>query len=50
MRVACDEAEAQLKLTDDASRTLLERASNLRDERCVVAISTADYVLTRSQE
>ncbi|KAL1761228.1 oligomeric Golgi complex subunit 6 [Schizophyllum commune] len=33
MRVACDEAEAQLKLTDDASRTLLERASNLRDER-----------------
>ncbi|TRM61353.1 oligomeric Golgi complex subunit 6 [Schizophyllum amplum] len=33
MRVACDEAEGQLKLTDDASRTLLERASNLRDER-----------------
>lgn len=37
MRVSCDEAERQLALTTDASKTLLERAGNLREERCVRA-------------
>lgn len=35
MRASCDEAEAQLQLTGDASKTLLERAGSLREERCV---------------
>ncbi|TFK72867.1 oligomeric complex COG6 [Pluteus cervinus] len=33
MRVSCDEAEAQLKLTNDASKSLLERAGSLREQR-----------------
>ncbi|KIY47000.1 oligomeric complex COG6 [Fistulina hepatica ATCC 64428] len=33
MRASCDEAETQLGLTHDASQALLERASNLRQER-----------------
>lgn len=33
MRQSCDEAEAQLLLTTEASKTLLERAGNLREER-----------------
>lgn len=33
MRASCDEAEAQLQLTNEASKTLLERAGNLREER-----------------
>lgn len=35
MRVDCDKAEAQLKLTNEASSTLLERAGSLREERFV---------------
>ncbi|KAF8132974.1 oligomeric complex COG6-domain-containing protein [Boletus edulis] len=33
MRQHCDEAETQLKLTEDASRSLLEQAESLRYER-----------------
>uniref|UniRef100_A0A8H7Y3X8 Conserved oligomeric Golgi complex subunit 6 n=1 Tax=Psilocybe cubensis TaxID=181762 RepID=A0A8H7Y3X8_PSICU len=33
MRASCDEAETQLALTNESSKTLLERAGNLRDER-----------------
>ncbi|KAF8548578.1 oligomeric complex COG6 [Imleria badia] len=33
MRQYCDDAEAQLKLTEEASRSLLEQAESLRDER-----------------
>jgi hypothetical protein len=33
MRVSCDKAESQLALTTGSSKTLLERAGNLREER-----------------
>ncbi|KZP29030.1 oligomeric complex COG6 [Athelia psychrophila] len=33
MRASCGEAEAQLQLTNEASKTLLDRAANLRRER-----------------
>ncbi|KAJ3566894.1 hypothetical protein NP233_g6714 [Leucocoprinus birnbaumii] len=33
MHASCDEAETQLNLTEESSRTLLERAGSLRDER-----------------
>ncbi|KIM58544.1 hypothetical protein SCLCIDRAFT_127928 [Scleroderma citrinum Foug A] len=33
MRMQCDEAEVQLKLTEEASHSLLERAESLRQER-----------------
>ncbi|KAF7966770.1 hypothetical protein HWV62_37065 [Athelia sp. TMB] len=33
MRARCDEAETQLQLTNEASKTLLDRAANLRRER-----------------
>jgi chromosome segregation ATPase len=33
MRVACDEAETQLRLSSEASRSLLDRAESLRSER-----------------
>jgi conserved oligomeric Golgi complex subunit 6 len=33
MRSRCDDAEAQLQLTNEASKTLLERAGSLRRER-----------------
>ncbi|KAK7064568.1 E3 ubiquitin-protein ligase PEP5 [Favolaschia claudopus] len=36
MHASCDEAETQLKLTNDASATVLERAGSLSEERQVV--------------
>jgi hypothetical protein len=33
MRSRCDDAEAQLQLTNEASKNLLERAGSLRRER-----------------
>ncbi|KAG5635825.1 hypothetical protein H0H81_010012 [Sphagnurus paluster] len=33
MRLSCDDAEKQLQLTTESSKTLLERAGNLREER-----------------
>lgn len=36
MHAACEEAENQLKSTNDASKTVLERAGTLRDERYTV--------------
>ncbi|KAG2052769.1 oligomeric complex COG6 [Suillus hirtellus] len=33
MRVACDEAETQLRLSNEASQSLLDRAESLRSER-----------------
>ena len=33
MRQHCDDAEAQLKLTEDASQSLLEQAESLQNER-----------------
>lgn len=33
MRAKCDEAESQLQLSNEASKTLLERAGTLRRER-----------------
>ncbi|KAF5357289.1 hypothetical protein D9758_005832 [Tetrapyrgos nigripes] len=38
MRTSCDEAEKQLQLTDEASKSLLERAGNLREERQEVEV------------
>jgi conserved oligomeric Golgi complex subunit 6 len=38
MRSQCDEAETQLQLTSSASKSLLERAGNLRQERSVTPI------------
>ena len=38
MCVDCDQAEAQLQLTTEASNTLLERAGSLRNERCMRTI------------
>ena len=35
LRAGCDEAETQLRLTHDASHSLLEKAGNLREERFV---------------
>lgn len=34
MRVGCDDAETQLQISNEASKTLLERAGTLRRERC----------------
>ncbi|KAF9014960.1 oligomeric Golgi complex subunit 6 [Cyathus striatus] len=36
IRLSCDDAERQLSLTNEASRDVLERAGNLRDERQAV--------------
>lgn len=36
MHAACAEAEGQLQSTNEASKAVLERAGNLRDERLVV--------------
>ena len=38
MRSHCDEAETQLRLTNEASKSLLERAGSLRRERSVPII------------
>ena len=35
MRISCDEAETQLRLTNEASTALLERAGSLQEERLV---------------
>ncbi|KXN84526.1 Conserved oligomeric Golgi complex subunit 6 [Leucoagaricus sp. SymC.cos] len=56
MRVSCDEAEAQLNLTEESSRTLLERAGNLRDERkevedkkSIIDLFLARFTLTEKE-
>jgi conserved oligomeric Golgi complex subunit 6 len=33
MRVQCEEAQAQLQSTNEACKSLLDRAESLRDER-----------------
>lgn len=35
MRVRCDEAQAQLQETNEACKSLLDRAGSLREQRCV---------------
>jgi conserved oligomeric Golgi complex subunit 6 len=40
MRSQCDEAETQLQLTSAASKSLLERAGSLRQERSVTPMSS----------
>src|ERR1700744_1205957 len=36
MRARCEEAQAQLQSTDEACKSLLDRAGSLRDEQCVL--------------
>ncbi|KAJ7593358.1 oligomeric complex COG6 [Mycena floridula] len=56
MRADCDEAEKQLQLTSEASKTLLERAGNLREERqnvetkkSIVSLFLARFTLTEEE-
>ncbi|KDQ56782.1 hypothetical protein JAAARDRAFT_70472 [Jaapia argillacea MUCL 33604] len=44
MRVQCDDAQAQLSSTNEACKSLLERAGNLREQR--QAISTQQQILS----
>ena len=46
MRQHCDNAGAQLKLTEEASRSLLEQAESLRSERW----DTRSHPVSRSYE
>ena len=43
MRSMCDDAETQLQLTNEASKTLLERAGSLRRERYFTTSSSDHY-------
>ncbi|EGN95884.1 hypothetical protein SERLA73DRAFT_162575 [Serpula lacrymans var. lacrymans S7.3] len=56
MRVCCDDAEAQLLLTSTASKSLLDRAESLRDERnevesrkSIITLFLSRFTLTRSE-
>ncbi|KAG6911409.1 hypothetical protein DXG01_016506 [Tephrocybe rancida] len=56
MRLSCDDAEHQLQLTTDSSKTLLERAGNLREERqdvenkkSIVTAFLARFTLTEQE-
>ena len=46
MRQHCDDAEAQLKLTEEASRSLLEQAGSLRYERWVLDFIRRDVLMS----
>lgn len=45
MRVRCDEAQAQLEETNDACKSLLDRAGSLREERLMTRIHLARRLL-----
>ncbi|KII95365.1 hypothetical protein PLICRDRAFT_34211 [Plicaturopsis crispa FD-325 SS-3] len=56
MRSRCDEAETQLRLTDEASKSLLERAGSLREERqevetrkSIVSLFLARFTLSEEE-
>ncbi|KAF9450271.1 COG6-domain-containing protein [Macrolepiota fuliginosa MF-IS2] len=56
MQVSCDEVEDQLNVTQDLSRTLLERAGTLRDERkevedkkSIINLFLARFTLTEQE-
>ncbi|KAJ4481001.1 oligomeric complex COG6 [Lentinula aciculospora] len=56
MHVSCDEAEKQLQLSNEASKSLLERAGNLREERqevedqkSIVSSFLARFTLTEEE-
>lgn len=57
MRASCDEAERQLGLSNESSRTLLERAGSLREERheivnkkSIVSAFLARFTLTEEEQ
>lgn len=41
MRVRCHDAEAQLEETNDACKSLLDRAGSLREERLLTCMHSA---------
>lgn len=51
MRIACGEAETQLRLSSEASQSLLDRAESLRSERydnvCLERISAGHLHITQ---
>ncbi|THU94175.1 oligomeric complex COG6 [Dendrothele bispora CBS 962.96] len=56
MRTSCDDAEKQLQLTDEGSKSLLERAGNLREERqevelkrSIVSLFLSRFTLSESE-
>ncbi|KAK7473122.1 Golgi transport complex subunit 6 [Stygiomarasmius scandens] len=56
MRSSCDEAEKQLQQTDESSKSLLERAGNLREERqevevkrSIVSLFLSRFTLTEEE-
>ncbi|KAJ3994990.1 oligomeric complex COG6 [Lentinula boryana] len=56
MHISCDEAEKQLQLSGEASKSLLERAGNLREERqevedqkSIVSLFLARFTLTEEE-
>lgn len=45
MRVRCEEAQGQLEETNDACKSLLDRAGSLREERLMTRIRSARWLL-----
>ena len=44
MRARCEEAQAQLQSTDEACKSLLDRAGSLRDEQYVLSLCFPAYL------